>query len=110
MKEVFLEKPIVTKKAQTEISETDRKRLSRWRATFFFGFITGIISAVAGLILGAISYTSLFRNARAANQTGNLLIVAAFPLMMLGAHALDKLNELKRDKNRNRNKKKFSRG
>ena len=98
MKEVFLEKPIVTKKAQTEISETDRKRLSRWRATFFFGCITGIISAVAGLILGAVSYTSLFRNARAVNQTGNLLIVAAFPLMMLGAHALDKLNELKRDK------------
>ena len=96
MKEVLLKKPIVAEKAK--LSERERKTLRRWRATLFFGFIAAIISAASGLILGAVSYTSLFRHARAVNQTGNLLIVAAFPLMMLGAHALDKINELKRGK------------
>ena len=98
MKEVFLEKPTVSEKANTEISETQQKSLSRWRATLFCSFIAGIVSAIAGLILGAVSYTGFFRNARAANQTGNLMIIAAFPLMMLGAHALDKINEIKRDR------------
>ena len=96
MKEGLLEKPIAAGEAKTEISGTERKSLRRWRATFAFGFIAGIASAAAGLIVGAVSYTGFFRNARAANQTGNLLIIAAFPLMMLGAHALDKLNEIKK--------------
>ena len=96
MKEVLLEKPTVSERAKTKISATEQKSLSRWRATLFFGFIAGIVSAVSGLILGAVSYTGFFRNPRAANQAGNLMIIAAFPLMMLGAHALDKINEIKR--------------
>jgi len=63
------------------------------------------------LLLGALSYTGLFRNANAVNQIGNLMIVAAFPLMMLGAHALDKINEIKSNKNSaDEHWKKFSRG
>jgi cytochrome c biogenesis protein CcdA len=101
MKEVLLEKPTVADTANAEISEPEQKSLSRWRATFFFGFIAGISSAATGLILGAVSYTGFFRNARVANQTGNLLIIAAFPLMMLGAHALDKINDIKRRQKEN---------
>ena len=98
MKEVFSKTIVVSVDIETKISETNEKRLSRWRSTLFISFITGIISAVSGLLLGGLSYTGFFRNPNAVNQTGNFMIIAAFPLMMLGAHALDKINEIKRGK------------
>jgi hypothetical protein len=93
MKEISLERPTVIEEAR--VPGNEKNRLSRWRLTLFFSAAAGIISALSGLLLGAISYFGFFRNAKAVNQTGNLLIIAAFPLMMLAAHALDKINEIK---------------
>jgi hypothetical protein len=95
MKEILLESPTVIDEAETGAAVADKKRLRRWKMTLFCSISAGILSALTGLLLGAISYLGLFDNANAVNQAGNLMIIAAFPLMMLGAHALDKINEIK---------------
>jgi len=95
MKEIFLQTPPIVKNAEKATSETDKKTLSRWMLALFLSVIGGTVSAFAGLILGAISYLGFFRNASSVNQIGNLMVIGAFPLMMFGAHALDKINEIK---------------
>lgn len=97
MKEIILPTSTVIEETEKQVSDKYKKRLRKWAAALFFSVIAGIISAVAGLVLGAFSYFGLFANPESVNQIGNLLIIAAFPLMMLGAHALDKINEIKRD-------------
>ncbi len=98
MKEIVLQPRAVIEETEKRVSANDKKRLSRWTSALYFSVIAGMIFAVAGLVLGAFSYFGLFTNAELFNQIGNLMIIAAFPLMMLGAHALDKINEIKRGK------------
>lgn len=95
MKEIVLQNRAVIEETKKQVSKIDKKRLCRCTTALFFSVIAGIVSAVAGLVLGAISYFGLFTNAELFNQIGNLMIIAAFPLMMFGAHALDKINEIK---------------
>ena len=90
-----LETPTVIEKAQTRVSGNDEKGLRRWRLTLFASMSAGVVFVLSGLILGAFSYLGFVGNAETINQTGNFLIIAAFALMMLGAHALDKINEIK---------------
>jgi hypothetical protein len=70
--------------------------LRRWMAASFLFFAGGTVSAIGGFVLGAASYIGLVRNPTTANTTANLLIIAAFPLMMCGAHALDRISEIKK--------------
>lgn len=100
MKEIVLQTRTVIEETEKQVSEIDKKRLRRWTFTLYFSVIAGIIFAIAGLVLGAFSYLGLFADAETVNQFGNLIIIAAFPLMILGAHALDKINEIKTAKNR----------
>jgi hypothetical protein len=93
MKEILLENP----KAGEENAKRlfDEKRTRRWKLVLYFSIAAGIVSALTGLFLGAVSYLGLFGNADSINQAGNLLIIAAFPLMMFAAHALDRINQIK---------------
>jgi high-affinity Fe2+/Pb2+ permease len=100
MKEIFLQTPAVIEETGRRITNNHKRRRQRWTFALYLSVIAGIISAFSGLALGALSYIGLFRNAEFANEIGNLLIIAAFPLMMLGAHALDKINELRMGKKR----------
>ena len=93
MKEILLEPPKVVE--ETEKKLLGEKRVRRWTLVLYFSTIAGIASTFSGLVLGAVSYLALFENAEALNQIGNLMIIAAFVLMMLGAHALDKTHEIK---------------
>lgn len=98
MKEITLETPAIIENAEKAVFDTANKRIARWTTALYLGFIAGILCALTGLTLGAISYLGLFKNPAAVNQIGNFMIIAAFPLMMLGAHALDKINEIKAGK------------
>ena len=100
MKEILLQTPGVIEKAANPAADNYKKRLRRWKLTLYFSMSAGILSALSGLLLGAVSYLGLFENANAVNQTGNLMIIAAFALMMLGAHALDKIHEININKKR----------
>jgi hypothetical protein len=95
MKEIPSATPTVSDDARKRLSEIDQKRLHRWKLTLFFSFGAGVVSALSGLVLGAVSYIDFFKNGETINQIGNWLISGAFPLMMLGAHAFDKINEIK---------------
>lgn len=98
MKEILLENPEIVEEGENR--PFGEKRTRRWTLALYFCVATGIISALTGLILGAVSYFGWFGNADSVNQIGNLLIIAAFPLLMLGAHALDKISEVKTVQNR----------
>lgn len=100
MKEIVLQNRAVIEETKNQVSEIDKKRLRRWTVALYLSVIAGIVFAVGGLVLGAFSYLGLSADAESVNQIGNLIIIAAFPLMMLGAHALDKINEIKTDKKR----------
>jgi hypothetical protein len=76
------------------ISETDR-RIRRWSFASYLSFGGGILAASAGIILGAESYVGMLTDAGTVNGIANFLIIAAFPLMMIGAHSLDRLAELR---------------
>jgi hypothetical protein len=93
MKEILLEPPKIVE--ETEKKFLDDKRVRRWTLVLYFSTIAGITSAISGLVLGAVSYLDFFGKGETVNQIGNLMIIAAFPLMMFSAHALDKINEIK---------------
>lgn len=93
MKEILLETPKIVEDGENR--SFGEKRTRRWALALYFCVAAGIISAISGLFLGAVSYFGWFGDADSVNQTGNLMIIAAFALLMLGAHALDKISEIK---------------
>ncbi|CAN5333657.1 hypothetical protein BH10ACI1_BH10ACI1_09990 [soil metagenome] len=95
MKEITLQTSSIIEVEKKEC-EINQKRLHRWNYALFVSMSVGIASGLTGLILGTISYLVTFRNAKAVNYTGNLLLFTAFPLMFVGAHALDKIREIKK--------------
>ncbi|MBA3632584.1 MAG: hypothetical protein H0W58_07220 [Acidobacteria bacterium] len=48
--------------------------------------------------MSGLAYFGMVEDAEKINQIGTWLMVTAFPLIMLGAHALDKIKEVKEDK------------
>jgi site-specific recombinase len=87
--------PII--KQKTTNTKKMQKALNRWNYTLIFSMIGGVFLSLSGLILGTISYLNVFKNAARANFIANLMIIASFPLLMLGAHALDKISFLKKE-------------
>lgn len=98
MKEISLPNTTVFSE-EKRIADAFQKRLNRWFYTLLFSFSIGIILAISGLVLGGLSYFGLFENKDYINQDGNLMIVAAFALLMLSAHALDKISMIRKSKN-----------
>jgi hypothetical protein len=98
MKEIILSTATITGEAENPASDKYKTRSTGWMPALFLSTAAGIVSLLAGLGLGAVSYLGAVRNPDALNQLGNFLICLAFPLMMLAAHALDRINEIRRDK------------
>ena len=95
MKEITLPKTTIFSEKKL-IADAFQKRLNRWFYALLFSFSIGIILAISGLILGGLSYFGLFANKDSINQIGNLMIIAAFALLMFGAHSLDKISAIKK--------------
>lgn len=96
MKDIVLQTLPVMKKSSLE-AEKRKKSLALWNFTLILSMSSGIFLSLAGLILGTISYLNIFKNSVRVNFIGNLMIIASFPLLMLGAHALDKISNLKKE-------------
>lgn len=81
-------------------SVEDRKLQSFWLSVGAgLGLAGGFAAGVAGFLLTVMSW--LFGNELAASDVGKsatYLILAMIPLIMLGAHCLDKIDDLKRAK------------
>lgn len=90
MKEIILPKILFyEKKSQEELSLC--KIRDRWQAALFTSAALGVFSGLAGLIISGLSLLSFFKDSKEIGNAGACLIVAAFPLMMLTAHCLDKI-------------------
>lgn len=95
MKEIFLETPKVIEESEHRFLVG--KQVRRWTFPLYFCMITGLVSAFTGLFFGAVSYFAWFGDGDLVNQIGNLLIIAAFLLLMFAAHALDKISQIKKN-------------
>ncbi len=97
MEEIILQTQQI---AETEITENEicEKSIRRWNYVLLVAMSGGIVSGLLGLVLGSISYIFAFKNAKSINFAGNFMLISSFPLMMLGAHALDKIREIEKKK------------
>ena len=96
MKEISLHNSNLTKNEFAK-SKTD-SHIKRWLLILYFSGFGGIFIALTGLFLSGLAYFRFIEKSLNIHKTGTLLIVLAFPLIMIGAHALDKIGEIKRKK------------
>lgn len=75
-----------------------RKRVKRWMFVLLSGIFTSGASSLTGLAMCAAAHFGAAGNAKQLNQIGTWMIAAAFPLVMLAAHALDKIKEIETGK------------
>lgn len=66
-----------------------------WGFTAFFCFAGGFLSAIFGLLMSGIGHLA---NEGFDSAVGTILVALFFPMMMFGAHALDKVSEEERKK------------
>lgn len=78
-------------KTKKDVGKNQRKNQTWWNFIAFLCLAGGASFGVIGLFLSGIGY---FSGADGVDsKIGTILACAAFPLMIFGAHALDKLEE-----------------
>lgn len=95
MKELYADSAEFQNKTKQNPIERLQKR---WSIVLYFCGIGGIFIGACGLLLSALEYFKFVNKTARLIEIGTGLIVLAFPLIMFGAHALDKIGELKRKK------------
>ena len=68
------------------------KSISRWKAVLFICAGCGVFFGVIGLVLSGLTLVGLSDYLRGIGHLGTWMVAAFFPLLMLAAHALDKVN------------------
>ena len=84
------------RQSANSVSSADQMQ---WRIAATFGFAGGFSFLVIGLFISLLG--RFFESGLTAiemSRVGTVLLVPAFPLMFLGAHALDKIYEEKRNR------------
>jgi len=80
-----------------------RGNLMKWKAMAMLGFAGGFLLLIIGSFINLFGH--LFETGLPAaemSRVGTVLLVPAFPLLFLGAHALDKIYEEKKKSNAER--------
>ena len=85
-------KPETRKNASTQIKQ------DKWVLIVIFSVTGGFALGLIGLIMSGLAYFGFTENAKEINRIGTWLIVAAFPLIIFGAHALDKIAATEKQK------------
>lgn len=90
---------------EMEISRTtignisiERPKSKRWFLILVSSATSAIICGFSGLILSGLAYFDLVENTSRFSRFGIWLIIAVFPLIMLMAHALDKIEAIEKEK------------
>jgi hypothetical protein len=76
------------------------RRKQRWTAALFIGAVLGVITGCVGLVISALNLFGFLTRYEGVVRLGTLLVALAFPLMMFGAHAMDKIAEIDRHEKR----------
>lgn len=93
MKEMTLEFHSVSIKK----SEKENKR---WSRVLLGCSLIGVFCNIGGLLISGLSLANLIDKNSFADRLGTWLIVVSFPLILFGAHALDKLKEIEKSEKR----------
>lgn len=90
---------------EMEISRTtieniliEKPKSSRWFLILVSSAASAIVCGVSGLILSGLAYFDVVENTSRFSRFGIWLIVVVFPLIMLMAHALDKIEAMQKEK------------
>jgi len=73
-----------------------RRRKSRWTTGLFVSSVSALLAGIIGLTFGALSLAHVIDISSPLQTIGTLLIAAAFPLLAVVAHCLDKIESLDR--------------
>lgn len=86
--------PIENLKAELEVKKTTNSTTQkRWTAVLYLSGIVSISALLTAFILYGIAYYEKVEETSNFNKIASLSVVAALLLMMVGAHALDKISE-----------------
>lgn len=89
--------PLKTINNRKSAAAGSNKNPTMWNFTALLGFTGGVSFAVIGLFMNFVGYFFETGNVSSEmNKIGTPLICIAFPLTLIGAHALDKISENKR--------------
>ena len=86
----------VTETGDQDVSAFRRKR-KRWILVLYVSFIGGISFLLTGLIISGSILFRLVERTSDISLIGGLLTITAFSLLVLGAHAMDRIAELERN-------------
>lgn len=78
-------------KKQNQADSILCKSKARWTAALFISAVLGVSSGLTGLIISGLSLSGFLENTGGIRSLGSWLVAAAFPLLMLVAHCLDKI-------------------
>ena len=86
----------VTETGDQDVSAFRRKR-TRWILVLYISFIGGISFLLTGLIISGSILFRLVERTSDISLIGGLLTITAFSLLVLGAHAMDRIAEIERN-------------
>ena len=86
----------VTETGDQDVSAFRRKR-KRWILVLYVSFIGGISFLLTGLIISGSILFRLVERTSDISLIGGLLTITAFSLLVLGAHAMDRIAEIERN-------------
>lgn len=66
-----------------------------WILILYFCGFGGLTLGLTGLFLSGLAFFRFAANTAQINRIGTWLMVAAFPVVILGAHAMDKIAEIR---------------
>lgn len=98
MRGLALRSPAINRRhVSSDKSEHIQVRVRRWTVLCSIFFVLGFGSAIVGLLVSLEAALGVVTASGDAKLWVTLPIMAAFPLLMLGAHGLDKIAEARRD-------------
>jgi hypothetical protein len=72
------------------------KSVTRWKAVLFISAACGSFSGMVGLVLSGLTMLGLSDYLLGVGHLGNWMVGAFFPLLIVAAHALDKVQDAKK--------------
>ncbi|MEJ7623937.1 MAG: hypothetical protein WKF34_08070 [Pyrinomonadaceae bacterium] len=79
-----------------ELKEPGSGPIRRWQIASAASFATGMLLGLGGLLLSMLTALNIVPANRANQRFEVMAIIAALLLLVLGAHCLDRINEIKK--------------
>ena len=91
MKEILADVPPFA-----ELKEPDSGPILRWQIASGGSFAIGTLLGLGGLLLSMLTALDIVPASRATERFEVIAIIAALLMLVMGAHCLDRINEIKK--------------